>query len=205
MLVTRTLTRTTAMVSTLLLAALVAGPAAAHCDSMDGPVVQDAQRAFSQGSVDPVLKWVSEADEEAIHSAFDMAVAVRGESEAAMEVADRYFFETLIRLHRATEGEAFTGLKPAGSTEPGIVAADLALASGDIEPLAGELAAVVEEGIRHRFAEASALRETADQSVEQGRDYVAAYVQFTHFVEGVDHLVAHGASPTHRETAPAAH
>lgn len=199
------LTRTTAIVPTFLLVGLLAGPAVAHCDSMDGPVVQDAQRAFDQGTVDPVLKWVSEADEQAIHSAFDMAVAVRGESEAAMEVADRYFFETLIRLHRATEGEAFTGLKPAGSTEPGIVAADLALASGDIEPLAAELAALVEEAIRHRFAEASALRETADQSVAQGRDYVAAYVQFTHFVEGVDHLVAHGASPTHRDTAPAAH
>ena len=199
------LTRTTAIVPTFLLVGLLAGPAVAHCDSMDGPVVQDAQRAFDQGTVDPVLKWVSEADEQAIHSAFDMAVAVRGESEAAMEVADRYFFETLIRLHRATEGEAFTGLKPAGSTEPGIVAADLALASGDIEPLAAELAALVEEAIRHRFAEASALRETADQSVAQGRDYVAAYVQFTHFVEGVDHLVAHGASPTHRDSAPAAH
>lgn len=187
----RILTRTTVIVPTLLLAGLLAGPAVAHCDSMDGPVVQDAQRAFDQGKVEPVLKWVSEADEVAIHSAFDMAVAVRGESEAAMEVADRYFFETLIRLHRATEGEAFTGLKPAGSAEPGIVAADLA--------------AAVEQGIRHHFAEASALRETADQSVEQGRDYVAAYVQFTHFVEGVDHLVAHGASPTHRETATAAH
>jgi hypothetical protein len=198
------LTRTTVIVPTLLLAGLLAGPATAHCDSMDGPVVQDAQRAFAQGSVDPVLKWVGEADEEAIHSAFDMAVAVRGESEAAMEVADRYFLETLIRLHRATEGEAFTGLKPAGSTEPGIVAADLALASGDIEPLAGELAAAVEEATRHRFAEASKLRATADQSVEQGRQFVAAYVQFTHFVESVDHLVAHGASPEHRETASAA-
>lgn len=201
----RILTRTTALVSTLMLMVSVAGQAVAHCDSMDGPVVQDAQRAFSEGTVEPVLKWVGEDDEEAVRNAFEVVLAVRDESEAARNVADQYFFEILVRIHRATEGEGFTGLKPAGSTEPAIAAADRALESGNIDPLADEMAAAVQEAIRHRFAEASALRQTAEKSVEQGREYVAAYVQFTHFVEGVDHLVSRGASHKHRETTDEAH
>ena len=35
-------------------------------------------------------------------------------SAEARELADRYFFETLVRIHRAGEGAPYTGLKPAG-------------------------------------------------------------------------------------------
>lgn len=105
--------------------ALLAGPAFAHCDSMDGPVVQDAQRALEAQDVTPVLKWVTAEHEDEIRSAFDMTLEVREETDAAKTVADRYFFETLVRVHRASEGEGFTGLKPAGSVEPAIAAADL--------------------------------------------------------------------------------
>ena len=87
------------------LAVVLPSSALAHCDSMDGPVVHDAQRALSEANVTPVLKWVPQQDEDLIRSAFQMTLAVRAESEAAMEIADRYFNETLIRLHRASEGE----------------------------------------------------------------------------------------------------
>ncbi len=97
------------------IASLLVSPAFAHCDSMDGPVVHDAQRAIEAQDVTPVLKWVTAADEDEIRAAFDMTLAVRGESDTAMQVADRYFYETLIRVHRASEGEGFTGLKPARS------------------------------------------------------------------------------------------
>lgn len=199
----RPLLATTGLSVGILLAAL-ATPALAHCDSMDGPVVADAQRALAARDVTPVLKWIPAAEETEIRSAFDMTLAVRGESETARAVADRYFFETLIRVHRAAEGEGFTGLKPAGSVAPAIAAADQALQSGDVEPLADDLAAEIRHGVRTRFAEAWERRQMAENSVEQGRAYVAAYVQFTHFAENAAHLAGAGADTQHRE-APAAH
>jgi hypothetical protein len=180
---------------------LLAGPAFAHCDSMDGPVVADAQRALEAQDVTPVLKWVTAEDEDDIRSAFDMTLAIREETDAARVVADRYFFETLIRVHLAGEGEGFTGLMPAGSVDPAIAAADRALEDGNIEPLAAELAAAVRHGVEERFAEAYEQRQSAEESVEQGREYVEAYVQFTHFAEQVHRLVEAGASHQHPESA----
>jgi hypothetical protein len=183
-----------------MLAALVSRPAAAHCDSMSGPVVKDAQVALAAEKIDPVLKWVGEDDEAAIREAFKMTLAVRGESEVAKKVADNYFFETLVRIHRATEGEGFTGLKPAGSVDPVIAAADRALEDGNGEKLADEIAAAVREGIQQRFADTYDKRQVAEQSVAQGREYVKAYVEFTHFVVGVDHLVSSGPGHKHLES-----
>lgn len=199
----RPLLATTALSVGILLVAFT-NSAFAHCDSMDGPVVADAQRALTARDVTPVLKWIPAAEEAGIRSAFDMTLAVRGESDTARTVADRYFFETLIRVHRAAEGEGFTGLKPAGSVAPAIAAADQALQTGNVEPLAEHLATAIRHGVETRFAEAWERRQTAENSVAQGRDYVAAYVQFTHFAENAAHLTEAGPGTQHRE-APAAH
>lgn len=171
---------------------LLSSPAFAHCDSMDGPVVQDARRALEAQDVTPVLKWVTAEDEDEIRSAFDMALVVREETDAARAVADQYFFETLVRVHRATEGEGYTGLKPAGSVEPVVAAADQALDSGNVGPLADELAAAIRHEVEERFTMAYDMRQTAEDSVEQGRAYVDAYVQFTHFAEHTEHLAGAG-------------
>ncbi len=194
-------------IATLVLAAALvlvfAGPAMAHCDSLDGPVIADAQHALVQKDVTPVLKWVPASDEAEVRSAFKMALAVRGESDTAKTVADNYFFETLVRIHRASEGAPFTGIKPVGSVEPAIAAADRALATGHIDELADELSAAIHAQVRERFATAYQHRQSAEQSVEQGREYVASYVQFTHFVEAVHNLVDVGISHTHGEVADA--
>lgn len=171
----------------------LASPAFAHCDSLDGPVVQDAQHALKAQDVTPVLKWVTREDEDEIIRAFNMTVAVRDESNAAKIVADRYFYETLVRVHRASEGAAFTGLKPTGGVEPTIAAADQALDDGSIERLADELASAIQHGVEERFAVAFEKRQTAEDSIERGREYVDAYVQFTHFAEEADHLAGAGA------------
>jgi hypothetical protein len=191
--------RAIAIVSSLLMVAFMCNPAAAHCDSMSGPVVKDAQAALATQKIDPVLKWIGEDDEAAVREAFEMTLAVRGESDAAKSVADNYFFETLVRIHRATEGEGFTGLKPTGSVDPIIAAADHALADGKGDQLADNTAAAVREGMQKRFSDAYAKRQLAEQSVEQGREYVQAYVEFTHFVVALAHLVSSGASHKHVE------
>jgi len=176
--------------------------ASAHCDSLDGPVVQDARLALASGDVTPVLKWVGSQHEAAIRDAFKATMTVRAQGDAARTLADRYFFETLVRIHRAGEGEAFTGLKPASQVEPGIAAADQALAARSAKALEAQLAAAVSEGIRNRFALTVERAKHAEQSVEAGRAYVEAYVDYIHFVESVDRLVSKGASHQHHEAEP---
>lgn len=98
--------RSVAEISTLVvLALLVVGSFAvrafAHCDGLDGPVVKAAQRALQTGDVNPVLIWVKPQDEAEIKKTFEETLAVRKLAPQAQAFADRYFFETLVRIHRA--------------------------------------------------------------------------------------------------------
>ena len=170
-----------------------------HCDSLDGPVIKDAQRALAAKDITPVLKWISSEDQAEVARVFQTAMDIRTKSDEVRKVADTYFFETLVRIHRKSEGEGFTGLKPSGSAEPVIIAADKALKDGDIEKLADKVSAAVREGIVTRFQDAHNKKKMADDSVEEGRKFVAAYVQFTHFLEAIHHTVSHGASHKHQQ------
>ncbi len=102
-------------------------PAGAHCDTLDGPVVVAAQKALDTGDVNPVLIWVQEKDEAQIREAFNKTLSVRKLSPEANDLADMYFFEMLVRVHRAREGAPYTGLKPAGLDRGAVGAADKAL------------------------------------------------------------------------------
>jgi len=100
---------------------------------MDGPVVKAAQRALASADVNPVLIWVQSKDEGEVRDAFAKTIAVRKLNPDAQELADLYFFETVVRIHRAGEGEPYTGLKPAGrDLGPAIPAADKALEDGSV-------------------------------------------------------------------------
>jgi hypothetical protein len=165
-------------------------PALAHCDTLDGPVVAAAKQALEKGDVTPVLKWVRQAEEPQITEAFKKALVVRAKGAEARELADHYFFETLVRLHRAGEGAPYTGLK-SEPVEPVVAAADKALASGKIDHLAHEVSDAVMQGIRQRFTQTYEAKKHAEESVEAGRKFVAAYVEFTHYVEKL-HMVASG-------------
>jgi hypothetical protein len=197
------------MMTIVLAAALAAGtlaarPAAAHCDTLGGPVVADARVALANGDVTPALKWVRPADEAEIRAAFGRALAVRGLSAQAQQLADTYFFETLVRVHRAGEGEPFNGLKPADEVEPGIAAADKALQSGSAGGLLTAMTGDVTAGVTERFARAAAARKHVNDDVDAGREYVEAYVEFIHYVERV-HEAAAGPAPGHGTTASAVH
>jgi hypothetical protein len=189
---------TAAALAVAAVIAMTPRPALAHCDTLDGPVVSDARAALAAGDVGPVLKWVQPADEAAIRSAFARTLEVRRAGDAARELADTWFFETLVRIHRDGEGAPYTGLKPGDEVEPGIAAADQALATGEVDDLVAEVSAEVADGIRSRFERVTATREHADHNVQAGRAYVAAYVEFIHFVEGLHAALAaghHGAAP----------
>ena len=185
--------RSAAILAAIVFALLASPRAAAHCDTLNGPLVQDARAALAKGDVTPVLKWVTKENEEAVRAAFAKTLVVRKQSAAAAEVADLYFFETLVRLHRAGEGEPYTGLKPADAVEPGVQAADAALAAGDAAHLTAETQARVGAGLTERFERVLAAKKHAGDSVEAGRAYVAAYVAFVHFAEQLFDATAPGA------------
>jgi hypothetical protein len=171
----------------LLVVALVSAvpvPAKAHCDTLGGPVVAAAKAALEKGDVTPLLRWVKKDDEKAIRVAFEKTLAVRSKGPEAKELADMYFFETLVRIHRAGEGAPYTGLKAADAeVDPAVRAADHALEKGSADELVKTIAADMEKGIRERFAAAAEAKKHADESVDVGREFVEAYVEFTHYVE----------------------
>jgi len=182
-------------------------PVFAHCDTLDGPVVKTARIALEKGDVTPILKWVKKDDEKEIRDLFRKTLFVRNKGKEARELADMYFFETLVRLHRAGEEEPYTGLKPAGAVDPAIVEADKALESGSVERLEKLITGQISAGIRKRFNKAEEAKKHADHSIEAGREFVKAYVQFTHYVERLNldsasHAERHGAAPGTIETAP---
>jgi len=158
--------------------------ALAHCDTLDGPVVKDARVALDSKDVAPVLKWIAPDEEDEIREVFRQALAVRALGAGARELADRSFFETLVRVHREGEGAPYSGLKPAGTeVDPGIAASDAAREMGSVDPLAKMLSTKVDEGLRDRYTRAAEARTHASESVQKGRGYVAAYVAFMHYAE----------------------
>lgn len=164
----------------------------AHCDTLDGPVVESARQALATGDITPVLKWVSSDDEQSIRSAFKNTMAVRKLSGQAQTLADMYFFETLVRIHRAGEGAPYTGLKPGAEIDPAVVLADEALETGSVDKLISVLTNAAAKGIRERYGHALETRRHADESVNAGREYVEQYVSFTHYVEGLHALLKGG-------------
>ena len=158
--------------------------ALAHCDGLDGPVVKAAQRALETRNPALVLIWVPEKDEREIQTAFEQTLVVRELSPQAKALADRFFFETLVRVHRAGEGAPFTGLKPAGrDLGPAIPAADEAVRVGSVEPLRRLLTDAMQQRLREEFAHVMAVQTFKVDDLAAGRAYIKAYVEFIHFVE----------------------
>jgi hypothetical protein len=172
-------------VSALLL--LTGAPTAfAHCDTLDGPVVAAARQALDQNSPNLVLIWVKRENEPEIKAAFDKAVSVRKLNPTAKDMADRYFFETLVRVHRAGEGAPFTGLKSASADlGPAVPAADKAITTGDVGPVAKLLTDTLQAGLKEQFTKVEARKNYDKNNVAAGREYVEAYVEYVHYVEGL--------------------
>lgn len=146
-----------------------------HCDSLDGPVVTAARRALDAHNVDLILPFVHVEAAREVSDVFDRAVKARVLGPQAQEVADRWFFETVVRVHRAGEGAPFTGLKPAGlDVGPVIPVAERALESGSPDELVEVLCASVRDQVTQRLQHAIALKAHGREGVEHAREYVEA-------------------------------
>ncbi len=190
--------------STLLISALlitgffIPQTTKAHCDSMDGPVVLAAQKALETGNVNLVLIWVNEDQEEQIRETFTKTRNVRDHGENVRQVADTWFFETLVRLHRESEGASYTGLKPAGtSTGPVIPATDQALETGSARELRDLIVNAFEQQLHIHFEKALRARDFDSDNVEAGREYVHNYVELLHFVKPVYDMLDAEERPAH--------
>jgi hypothetical protein len=162
----------------------------AHCDGIDGPVVNAAIAALQNKDVNLVLIWVQKADEEEVIKAFANTLKVRELSQEAEELADKYFFETVVRLHRSGEGEPYTGLKPAGrDLGPVIPLADHSIEIGSVDELNELIIHSASEKLSHSFDKVNSLKNYDD--VAEGREFVEAYVQFIHYAEKLYELISH--------------
>ncbi len=166
----------------------------AHCDTVDGPVVNSARVALENGDITPILKWVKPEKEGEIAKAFQKTVSMRQKGPEVKEFADTYFFETLVRIHREGEGAPYTGLKPGDSVDAAVAMADQALEDGKIDKLVSVLTNAMANGIRERFQHTRDAQSRADSSVKEGREFVESYVMFTHYVEGLHGLIKGGAA-----------
>jgi len=174
----------TASAAAALGGVLFATRALAHCDTLEGPVVSAARRALDAGDVGPILKWIRPEDEKEVRTLFAKVLAVRKLGGPAKELAERALFENVVRLHRAGEGESYTGIAPEGATlEPGIALADEALETGSLDALKAKLGGSLDAALEERFRRVAEAKPHAEENVAKGRAYVAAYVDFIHFVE----------------------
>lgn len=189
----------------LALAAALALPAFAHCDGLDGPVVQAARKALAARDVNLVLVWVQPSGEAEVRAAFSQTLAVRGLNAEAQKLADTYFFETLVRIHRAGEGAPYTGLKPAGrDLGPAIPAADHAVETGSAAPLVRTLTEAVRQGLDARFHKLQAASNYKPGDLAAGRAYVKAYVEFLHYAEALSNA-AQSSGHAHEAAEPHEH
>jgi hypothetical protein len=197
------LTATVAIFAVLLLAPVTTF---AHCDGLDGPVVKAARQALDTGNVNVALIWVQKNDEAAIKNTFEKAVSIRKLSPAAKEMADNYFFETLVRVHRAGEGASYTGLKPAGrDLGPAIPAGDKAFDTGSVEPLIKLLTDAVQKGLREQFKVVISKKNFSKDNIKAGRESIEAYVEYIHYVERIYEATKEPAKGHYPESGASAH
>lgn len=192
------LNRTFSLLAVFGLGWSMALPARAHCDGLDGPVVNAGRQALAAGDVNLALIWIQPADETELRQAFTQTLAVRKLNPEAKELADRYFFETLVRLHRAGEGAPYTGLKPAGrDLGHAIPAADKAVATGSATSLTKMLTDASAVRLRQRFEKVLAAKKYDAGDLRAGREYVKAYVEFVHYVEGLHNALLGAGAAAH--------
>ena len=158
----------------------------AHCDGIDGPVVKAAKKSIEENNINIVLAWIKPEYENEVKNAFTKTMSIRNQNKETAEIADYYFYETVVRLHRLGEGETYTGLKPSGKNiSEGIVQADLSIEKNDLQSIVTLMIENVKESLESKFHTLIQRSNFNPTDVESGREYVEAYVNYIHYAEQV--------------------
>lgn len=172
--------------------------AGAHCDTMDGPTAADGKKALESNNINYALKWILPKYEEELRTIFEKSIKVRVLSPEAKELADRYFLESLVRIHRAGEGEPFEGLKPSGTpVDKKVAAADKCVEVGNLSPLEGLISPEELAELKEKFEKVMTLKDYDINDIQAGREYIEAYVSFFKAAEGEEHDHDHAHSHEH--------
>lgn len=163
----------------------------AHCDSYDGPVIKDALQALENNDPALVMKWIDAKHEKEITDLFSKTMKYKSGDQEVYSLLEKHFLETLVRIHREGEGAPYTGLKPAGSTKQIIKLTDIALAENDFEGFLLKFNGHVESILKEKYEKVAQLKKVKDQSAQKGREYVAAYVNYTHTIEKMHDILVH--------------
>ena len=151
-----------------------------HCDTMDGPVVTAARKSLEEENVNIILPWAPESVENEIKKAFEKTVTVRKLGKEAKDLADLWFFETVVRLHREGEGVHYTGLKPAGLDEgPVIPLVEKAIDEKDISDIIDFLVGEINDELEERLESVISLKDYDKNDVKVAREYIEAMLELT--------------------------
>ena len=172
-----------------------------HCDSLDGPVVKAAAAALEARNVELVLPYVPEDGEREVKEAFAQTLAVEPLAPTAKKLADEWFFENVVRIHRAGEGAPYTGIKPAGLDHgPVVPVAERAIAAGSPEELVALLTGMVEAAVRERFGRVMERKAHVNGDLAANRAYVEAMLGlqvWSHSIHEALHAEPHEHGHTH--------
>lgn len=164
----------------------ISNPVSAHCDGVDGPVVLAAKKAIETQNLDHALIWIKAEYEDELRTMFEKTLKVRTQSQEIQEMADMYFFETFVRLHRMGEGASYTGLKEAGrDLGLAIPAADKSIENESLTELYKLLSDKLHNSLHYYYENVIDAKNFDIDNVEAGREYVENYVKFMHFVEAI--------------------
>lgn len=176
-------TRSLLLVAAALLVLAPIAPASAHCDSRKGPVATAAQAALEAGDLALVTPYVGPEAEASLTAAFEQAMKVRALGGDAQALADEYFMETAVRLHREGEGAPYTGLTDE-ETPQAILVADEAMQSGSLDGAYAFLESELQAGLAAQYQHVIEARAHADAegTVEAQRERVEAELGFEKYV-----------------------
>ena len=179
-----------------------------HCDTRDGPVVKAAIKALETGNLNYILIWIPKESEEELKAIFAKTLRARKAGKDAKEVADDWFFENAIRLHRAGEGASYTGMKPAGLSEGAVVPkAEKAIETENPDETIDFILKTVKEDLTRRFHHVMEKKTYDVNDVDAGREFIGAFIGWVvyshHLYVSVTSAAAHGEQ--HGEKAGGCH
>lgn len=64
-------------------------PTFAHCDSYDGPVIQDAYKALNQKDISYVMKWIEKNQEAEITTLFNKTVGLKNADAEVYAIVEK--------------------------------------------------------------------------------------------------------------------
>jgi hypothetical protein len=139
--------------------------------------VKAAKKALETGNINYILIWIPQESEKELKGVFEKTLRARQAGKDAQEVADDWFFETAIRLHRAGEGAPYTGMKPAGLSEgPVVPKAEKAIETGNPKETIEFILKTVEEDLTHRFRHVMEKKKYDVNDVAAGREFIAGFI-----------------------------